>query len=486
MAGGKISSGVIEQGGARYAGWMNNLAIVNATTTNAADSIKITGSDGTALSAANYGWVTLPSATTGRLVTLSVTADVTILITGAHWGFDTKGDLTDYLLYVYAVNDAGTLKWGVGAKPNRLIVADADDTATPASVNAYEKVLMNSALTGAADANARVIGWFKANFDDSGGAAADLWAIQTGIGDINTGSLGIEAIPMVAGYMQNIGLARVNVQTNDDSIRILGADGQSLSTTNLGWIVLPGATAGQLQVMPVSANVTIALAGAHWGLGTNGDFTDYPLHVYAINDASILKWGVGAVPGLIRIDGADDSATATDINLVDEILVNSALSASSNCREVGWFLANFDDTGGVAEDIWAIQTGAMDIMIGPAPSGLWKPCVLAPSEGFGTVGTTSYWWRKSAAILSVKGHWTNGTVAASDASIDTPSGFVINSTKYSSSVSRQQVGEYIAMRTGAATTFGSDNNRGVMFYDGSDTNTIFCAAQTDGSAQLAK
>ena len=98
MAGGKIGSGVMEQGGARYAGWMNNLAIVNATTTNAADSIKITGSDGTALSAANYGWVTLPSATTGRLVTLSVTADVTILITGAHWGFDTKGDLTDYLL----------------------------------------------------------------------------------------------------------------------------------------------------------------------------------------------------------------------------------------------------------------------------------------------------------------------------------------------------------------------------------------------------
>src|SRR3990167_4488496 len=334
MAGGKISSGVIEQGGARYAGWMNNLAIVNATTTNAADSIKITGSDGTALSANNYGWTTLPSATTGRLVTLSMTADVTILLTGAHWGFGTKGDLTDYILYVYAINDAGTLKWGVGAKPNRLIVLNADDVddSAPTSVNAYEKVMVNTAL--GSDSDARVVGWFKANFDDAGGAAEDLWAVQTGDGDINTGSIGVEAIPMVAGYMQNIGLARVNVQTNDDSIRITGADGQSLSTTNLGWIVLPGETAGQLQVMPVSANVTIALAGAHWGIGTNGDFTDYPLHVYAINDASILKWGVGAVPGLIRIDGADDSATATDINLVDEILVNSALSASSNCREV--------------------------------------------------------------------------------------------------------------------------------------------------------
>ena len=321
---------------------------------------------------------------------------------------------------MYAVNDAGTLKWGVGAKPNRLIVADADDTATPASVNAYEKVLMNSALTGAADANARVIGWFKANFDDSGGAAADLWAIQTGIGDINTGSLGIEAIPMVAGYMQNIGLARVNVQTNDDSIRILGADGQSLSTTNLGWIVLPGATAGQLQVMPVSANVTIALAGAHWGLGTNGDFTDYPLHVYAINDASILKWGVGAVPGLTRIDGADDSATSTDINLADEVLVNSALSASANCREIGWFRANFDDTGGLAEDIWAIQTGAMDILLGPS-------CQLAkvyvPTlTGFGTATAVSFSYSRVGIYAIIHGKFTSGTSTATEARASFPSG----------------------------------------------------------------
>src|SRR3990167_64457 len=202
MAGGKISSGVIEQGGARYAGWMNNIGIVNATTTNAADSIKITGSDGTALSVSNYGWITLPSATTGRLVTLSMTADVTILLTGAHWGFGTKGDLTDYILYVYAINDAGTLKWGIGAKPNRLFVLNADDVddSTPTSVSSYEKVMVNTAL--GSDSDARVVGWFKANFDDAGGAAEDLWAVQVGDGDIYTQETNVEARWMIPGYTE--------------------------------------------------------------------------------------------------------------------------------------------------------------------------------------------------------------------------------------------------------------------------------------------
>ena len=377
MAGGKLNAGVVEQGGARYPGWMNNIGIVNATTTNANDSIKITGSDGTAFSSSNYGHITLPSATTGRLITLTMTADVTIRLDTAHWGFATKGNLTDYILYVYAINDAGTLRWGVGAKPNRLIVLNADDVydSDPTNVNSYEKVMVDTVL--GSDSDARVVGWFKANFNDTG----DLWTVQSGDGDINIGSIGIEAIPMVAGYMQNIGFARVNVAAGDDSIRITSADGQALSTTNLGWIVLPGETTGQLQVFPVSADVTIALVGAHWGFGTTGDLTDFPLHLYAINDARILKWGVGAIQDLKMIDGADDSATATDINLIDEILVNSALSASAACMEVGWFKADFDDADGSSADIWSIGGGAptlKDINIGKAPP-LWKPHICTSS-----------------------------------------------------------------------------------------------------------
>src|SRR3990167_3564444 len=100
MAGGVLNSGVLEQGGARSPGFMNNFALVNATTTNAADSIRIDGANGTDLSASNYVWVTLPSATIGQYTAFSITANVTINLTGAHWGFGTFGDRTDQICYV--------------------------------------------------------------------------------------------------------------------------------------------------------------------------------------------------------------------------------------------------------------------------------------------------------------------------------------------------------------------------------------------------
>jgi hypothetical protein len=246
------------------------------------------------------------------------------------------------------------------------------------------------------------------------------------VGDIQQGSLNIEAIPMVAGYMQNIGLVNATTTNAADSIKVTGADGQSLSVRNLGWIVLPGASAGQLQVMPVSADISINLTGAHWGLGTFGDQSDYPLHVYAINDASLLKWGVGAVQGLSRIDGADDQATATNATSVDHILVNSALSASANCREIGWFRANFDDTGGAAEDLWAVQTGAMDILLGPAPS-LRKP--FTPTfTGFGSVTNISAYWSKKGDQMEFSFRATPGTTTGVEARLSLPSGLASAST----------------------------------------------------------
>src|SRR3990167_8307123 len=105
-----------------------NLAIASATTTNANDSIEITGQEGTALSSTNPGFIALQSATSGQLSIFQVTSDVTILLTGAHWG-------------------------GVASATN--YVAD--------------------------------IGYVRSNFDDTGGAAEDLWANQTGVGDVITG-----------------------------------------------------------------------------------------------------------------------------------------------------------------------------------------------------------------------------------------------------------------------------------------------------------
>lgn len=146
--------------------------------------IKITGANGTALSAGNPGYVRMRSNTVGQMVTVEVTADVNITLTGAHWNFDTAGDLTNYPLSVLACYD-GALKWGVAPHGGVNVVLDADDSATQASITAWDHVLVNSALT--ADATALHLGHFLANFDDTGGASENLWAIQTGINSIVLG-----------------------------------------------------------------------------------------------------------------------------------------------------------------------------------------------------------------------------------------------------------------------------------------------------------
>jgi hypothetical protein len=164
-----------------------NLHIAAATTTNANDSIKITASNGSALSATNYGYVVIESDTNGELYVEKITADVTIDLTGAHWGAGGGSfTLTDAILRVLALNDGGSIKWGVAYQGGRQIILDTLDSATATDINLPEEVLVNSALT--VDAQALEAFWFKADFTDTGGAAEDLWAVQSGDGDLNTGS----------------------------------------------------------------------------------------------------------------------------------------------------------------------------------------------------------------------------------------------------------------------------------------------------------
>src|SRR3990167_6496725 len=163
-----------------------NLAIASATTTNANDSIEITGQEGTALSSTNPGFIALQSATSGQLSIFQVTSDVTILLTGAHWGRGTLGDITGALLRVLAVNDNGTLRWCIAYLGGRETLVTTDTNATQTSITTPESALCNTAVASATNYVAD-IGYVRSNFDDTGGAAEDLWANQTGVGDIITG-----------------------------------------------------------------------------------------------------------------------------------------------------------------------------------------------------------------------------------------------------------------------------------------------------------
>lgn len=177
----------IQGGGSANVFWMNNIAIVRDTTTNAGDSIKITSRDGTAFSSTNYGTVAFNDPSNpGQIIYKTITSDVTINLTGAHFGNGTRGDLTNAILIVYAINDNGTLKWGISLTHHRTTLTTSDTTATGTSATAPESVLCNSAVSSSTN-HAFVAAYFYASFDDTGGAAEDLWAVNSGVGSIVMG-----------------------------------------------------------------------------------------------------------------------------------------------------------------------------------------------------------------------------------------------------------------------------------------------------------
>lgn len=155
-----------------------NIGFINATTTNANDSVRITGSAAALSTSSPLIVPIMSSVSAGRMIFPSLTSDVTINLTGAHWGQGTKGDLSAALLRIYAINDSGTLKVGVGYVGGRFNVADTDTSITGTSVTAPEMLLVNSALT-AGTWPCRELGGFVVTFDDTGGAAEDLWAVGT-------------------------------------------------------------------------------------------------------------------------------------------------------------------------------------------------------------------------------------------------------------------------------------------------------------------
>lgn len=158
---------------------LSNFSIVRSS----ANTIKITSRSGAALSSSNYMVVNiLNPASPGTYSTFTVTADVSIVLDGATWNLDTRGNLTGYILSVMAINDNGTLKWAVGPLGMRTTLFAADTTATAASVNKAEMVLCNSAVGSSTNYCAEV-GYFRADFTDSG----NTWAIQTGPNDVISG-----------------------------------------------------------------------------------------------------------------------------------------------------------------------------------------------------------------------------------------------------------------------------------------------------------
>lgn len=150
--------------------------------------IKVIGADGSNLSSTNKGLMSFNSTSNiGQIVTRDITSNLEVTLTGAHWGHDASGDLTDYVLWILMIDTGTTVILGVTAQGGRQTIASSDTFTTPGSIVSIEDVLVSSAP--ASTYNCTYIGWVKADFDDTGNAGGEnFWTVQNGVGDINLGS----------------------------------------------------------------------------------------------------------------------------------------------------------------------------------------------------------------------------------------------------------------------------------------------------------
>ncbi len=107
--------------------------------------------------------------------------------------------------------------------------------------------------------------------------------------------------------------------------------------------------------------------------------------------------------------------------------------------------------------------------------GWTSDSAIVTTNGFGTPTATSFFKKRIGDTLYVRGWFTAGTVAASQAFLQLASGYVIDTAKISTTANKSLVGFAHQLRTavGPATT-ESDT----LHFDGSTTNRVFFSYQT--------
>lgn len=295
----------------------------------------------------------------------------------------------------------------------------------------------------------------------------------TGVSTIGDGALPVgqdasAVVALKANTMLNVRLERAQTSVAGDSIKLTGIAG-SLSASNPAYIaVMDEATEGQVKVIKLTSDIVLNLTGAHFGADTYGDLSSVAFRVYVVNDGGTAKLAVGIKGGVTTMAAADCSATQSSITTGDNFLVNSGLSGNSQCIEIGYFLASFDDTGGSSENLWTIGSSVGDIVVGRSADGIWSPWVL-PTAGFSSSPTFSSikftQIGKTVRVLALKS--TNGTSNANTFTATLP--FKASGVFQGICLQNEDNGSSLM---GPSMTRTSGSSRTLDVYKGTDTSSI--------------
>jgi len=158
--------------------------------------------------------------------------------------------------------------------------------------------------------------------------------------------------------------------STQSTVTLDGADGTNLSTTNPAVVTFNSTvTAGQLVSRNITANVSLALTGCHWGHDTFGDLTDYILWLLLLDTGTTTIFGIAAQGGIQTVTAANAQTAAGSVTAIGHVYVSAAVPATYNCSYIGWVRADFDDTGNPGgENFWTVQNGVGDVNASPVQS----------------------------------------------------------------------------------------------------------------------
>jgi hypothetical protein len=379
---------------------------------------------------------------------------------------------------------------GLSSHTNPIIL-DADGKA-----EAYCDDRVKLVITTSADAAVNTIDYVNIDDDSIAEAITDLTAgdglsATDGVFEVNVDDATIEistdALRVKADGIGSVQLGNTAVLSRVGSTYNLGlysAGGQDLvlksaaltdlSATNVMLVAAPAVTAGSREVFSATANVTFSLDNCHWGLGTLGNRTDVELRLYAINDVGTLKWGISNKGGLRSIVSTSSNTAGASITLQEHMLVNTALSVATHpCVEVGWFLADFNDTG----DDWTVQTGVGDLNVGIPVRDVTDAETVTMTTNFTNTTITAKRSRSgSEATYRVKLLCT-GDPAAVTLNITLPSNDEIDTTKLLDSASTVPVGQANIFDSGvqqypAMVMYNSTTSVLLNIFNAASTNAV--------------
>lgn len=110
----------------------------------------------------------------------------------------------------------------------------------------------------------------------------------------------------------------------------------------------------------------------------------------------------------------------------------------------------------------------------------WTNNLAFTFSGSGTVSNNNVWTRRVGDSMEVRGSVTQGTATSSTFSINLPSGYVIDPSKFSSSSNIQGIGHSIWSLSGSNPVFSSGVGAEI-FYDGSTTSGVFLGTLSAGT-----